>query len=138
MKWKDLETSLDTHGPTQGHGAAGAKARTEVRALVAEDNEMCKRILAKQLGGLGVVDLHVVDNGLEAGTVPLSLSRSVPSPTPLEVALDGSEAEQGNEWEERETLPRVQGGTMLSPWPPCNVPRASARVPGRLIHLTYS
>jgi hypothetical protein len=34
--------------------------------MVAEDNEMCKRILAKQLGGLGVVDLHVVDNGLEA------------------------------------------------------------------------
>jgi hypothetical protein len=33
---------------------------------------------------------------------------------------------------QRETLPRVRGGTRLSPWPPCDDPRPSARGLGRV------
>ena len=39
---------------------------------------------------------------------------------------------------ERETLSRVSGGTRLSPWPPCDDPRANARGPGRVIHRRFS
>jgi len=39
---------------------------------------------------------------------------------------------------ERGTIPHVQGGTRLSPCPPCNDPRASARGPGRVFHHRMS
>lgn len=40
--------------------------RAGLKVLVAEDNELCRKLLVRQLEGLGVEYIHAVDNGLEA------------------------------------------------------------------------
>jgi hypothetical protein len=41
-------------------GGDGGGKRGALRALIAEDDVVCRKMLAKQLGSLGVVDVHLV------------------------------------------------------------------------------
>jgi CheY-like chemotaxis protein len=75
--WDSGERHVDIHESLDGGSAcgdfvnspvrgAGGWDRSGLRVLVAEDDELCKRFLTRQLEQLGVHQILAVDNGLEA------------------------------------------------------------------------